>query len=225
MPIDQFQRFPIPEVAQHGKMSHATVVGNHPSLPLAQPDGDVAQWLAVLRLCLLVGHEHYFGALPIYTRLGLPVRLPFLFRNFQKGLAQRLAHPHADRKTNASLRPFCTSLVRQPAQQLLLMVRPNRPDSNRCSPFWAARRTLLLLPSREPSVPVHSHPETHPTAPRPSRPTPPASADSLAALRRCTVLLHGQVAARCPPIPVNGRLAPPRESLPRRAAISLRLGV
>jgi FtsP/CotA-like multicopper oxidase with cupredoxin domain len=31
--------------------------------------------------------------------------------NHQNGLAQRLAHPHADRKTNASLRPFFTSLV------------------------------------------------------------------------------------------------------------------
>src|SRR5260370_24512344 len=121
MPLDQFHRFPIPEVAQHGKMSHATAVGKHPSLSLAQPDGDVAQWLAVLRLHLLVGHEHHFGALPIYTRLGLSVRLPFLFRNSQNGLAQRLAHPHADRKTNASLLPFSTALVRQPAQQLLLM--------------------------------------------------------------------------------------------------------
>src|SRR5271168_2141118 len=106
MPLDQFHRFPIPDVAQHGKMSHATAVSKQPSLSLAQPDGDVAQWLAVLRLCLLVRHEHYFGALPIYTRLGLPVGLPFLFRNFQNGLAQRLAHPHADCKTNASLRPF-----------------------------------------------------------------------------------------------------------------------
>src|SRR5260370_25631140 len=111
MPLDQFHRFPIPEVSQHGKMSHATAVGKQSSLSLAQPDGDVAQWRAVLRLCLLVGHEHYFGALSIYTRLGLPVGLPFLFRNFQNGLAQRLAHPHADRKTNASLRPFCTFLV------------------------------------------------------------------------------------------------------------------
>src|SRR2546427_2254695 len=104
MPLDPFHRFPIPDVAQHGKMSHATTVSKQPSLPLAQPDGDVAQWLAVLRLCLLVRHEHYFSALPIYTRLGLPVGLPFLFRNFPNGLAQRLAHPHADRKTNASLR-------------------------------------------------------------------------------------------------------------------------
>src|SRR5258708_20390677 len=105
-------------------MSHATADGKHPSLPLAQPDGDVAQWLAVLRLGLLVRHEHYFGALPIDTRLGLPVGLPFLFRNFQNGLAQRLAHPHADRKTNPSLRPFFTFLVRQPAHQPLL--RPAR---------------------------------------------------------------------------------------------------
>src|SRR5260370_17446212 len=114
MPIDQFQRFPIPEVAQHGKMSHATAVGKHPSLSLAHPDGDVAQWLAVLRLHLLVGHEHHFGALPIYTRLGLSVRLPFLFRNSHNALAHRLAHPHADRKPNASLPPLSTPLLPHP---------------------------------------------------------------------------------------------------------------
>src|SRR5258708_13623007 len=111
MPMEKFSRFPIPQVAQHRKMSHATALGKQPSLPLAQPDGDVAQRLAVLRLGWLVRHEHHFGALSIYTRLGLPVRLPFLFRNFPNGLAQRLAHPHADRKTNASLRPFSTFLV------------------------------------------------------------------------------------------------------------------
>src|SRR5258708_25036385 len=106
MAPDQFDGFPTQEVAQAGKMSHATAVGKQPSLPLAQPDGDVAQWLAVLRLGLLVRHEHYFGALPIDTRLWLPVRLPFLFPNFQNGLAQNLSHPHADRKTTASLRPL-----------------------------------------------------------------------------------------------------------------------
>src|SRR5260370_17028272 len=116
-------------------MSHSTAVGKQPSLSLAQPDGDVAQWLDVLRLHLLVGHENHSAALPIYTRLGLSVRLPFLFRNSQNGLAQRLAHPHAHRKTNASLRPFSTALVRRHPHQLLPITRRTPPSPTPLPPF------------------------------------------------------------------------------------------
>src|SRR6516165_3650123 len=97
-------------------MPHRTAVGKQPSLSLPQPDGDVAKRLAVLVLGSLAGHERYFRALAIDLRIWLPIYFPFLLGHLQNGRAQRLAHPHADRKTNESLWPACAFLVQQPVQ-------------------------------------------------------------------------------------------------------------
>jgi len=79
MPFDQFHRFPIPDVAQHREVSHATAVGKQPSLPLPQPDGDVAQWLAVLPLWVLVTLATAWLQPEIYTNLlGRPWSLGFV---------------------------------------------------------------------------------------------------------------------------------------------------
>ncbi len=148
-------------------MSHATAVGKQPSLRWRS--GWRCSAVACCPSALLADSTRtpLRRTRDLYLTAVLYAFIPF--PELPEWPQQSLAHPHADRKTNPSLRPFFTSLVRQPAQQFL-RDRPNRRDSNRWSLSWAARRTLLLLPSTEPSVPAHSHPETHRPAPRPSGP-------------------------------------------------------
>ena len=106
------------------------------------------------------------SALPIHTRLGLSVASSPLFPE-QNRLAQRFAHPHADRKN-----PMHRSALARLSFDTTPHDRPHRRDNSRSTVLGSAANAAFATVNG--AISAVTSP-SHRPAPRPSRPTLPAS--------------------------------------------------